>query len=413
MNVMRFSAVTTATLVTWLASEPASARFQTEDADEIDPEEHYNTETYNDKLSYRYPLSFDEAWAAHDVGFRANAGSLNVRRFDYHEDVKFKVNPDWQEGPFGFAFEQSRREDVLEARRSREIRMNWLVADHLTLGLLGDGASYKEQGDVGVALGLWSARENQAEVYYWSVDHYYETKRAEADDWRPRRPRTFGARGISGLPSTKVAWRYEWDAPMEWHRASQDYDYEMSRSEGSVRVEHGELTDLRYVAQVDAERKSEARRSLSGPEDKALVRHSEIYEVGLQRRTPERKDQSVGLVHIERLALYDEAGPDTSPPMSSRAEIAAYLTEMRPAGGRHFVQNGMHVNDVRIREKGETRHETEVKYQAAYAYALKETLQVFLNTTWDLDQLGRDFPYGKRAPFRPWGGGDIQFVAVF
>ena len=37
---------------------------------------------------------------------------------------------------------------------------------------------------------------------------------------------------------------------------------------------------------------------------------------------------------------------------------------------------------------------------------------VFLNTTWDIDQLKDDFPY-KTAAFKPWGGGNIQFVAVF
>ena len=77
----------------WAALGPsrAEARFLTEDAEQIDPEELLSTETWNDRLSYRYPVYWDSLWDAADTAFRVNAGSLNVNRFDYAEDLKLSV----------------------------------------------------------------------------------------------------------------------------------------------------------------------------------------------------------------------------------------------------------------------------------------------------------------------------------
>src|SRR5688572_27713821 len=97
-------------LLLYVLSSPAHARFLLEDADLVDREERNNTETYNDKLSYRYPVAWDRLWAAHDTGFRVNAGSLNLSRFDYLEDVKLQP---FRERDAAFAYRHSRREDFI------------------------------------------------------------------------------------------------------------------------------------------------------------------------------------------------------------------------------------------------------------------------------------------------------------
>jgi hypothetical protein len=404
--------------------DKAFGRFDTRDADLVDPEERYNTETYNDKLSYRYPLDWLELWDAHTTGFRAHAGSLNVNRFDYTEDVKVSFNGDWQSGPVGLGFSQSRREDVLEVREERTVRINWRVFEILTLAILGDGGVNKEYGDLGGAIGLWLSPSLHGEAYYWSVDHFYDTKKADEGDERDGQPVSVGTRGLWKTAVTALRWQYEHDLPFAWHRESAGYDYAASRRVGTAQLLAGDLASLRWLVQADVETKDESKVwPIAGAEqEKSLKRRAGAYELGAQRRLAPSHDQTAGVVHIERFARYDQLAPvgiadddriePLSPTTSTRSELAWYVTDYRPWGGRHFGQLGLHVNHVLVREGGD-RRETEAKFQTAWDYRMHDRVRVLLNTTWDVDQLGRDFPYGKNREFRPWGGGDIQFIAVF
>ena len=70
-----------------IRSSPLWARFDPVDALWIDPEEKNNTETWNDKNSYRYPVPWTREWMRAEMGYRVNAGSLNVSRFNFEDDV--------------------------------------------------------------------------------------------------------------------------------------------------------------------------------------------------------------------------------------------------------------------------------------------------------------------------------------
>jgi hypothetical protein len=130
----------------------------------------------------------------------------------------------------------------------------------------------------------------------------------------------------------------------------------------------------------------------------------------------------VGIGYIDRRANYEhnvdpstqvQALPeDVGPKGSKRDESVLWATRYKPwIGDRHYMQYGFYLNYVNLKE---TRHDivAESKAQWAWEYRYQPKTRVVLNTTWDINQLSDDFPYKKRS-FKPWGGGDIQFIAAF
>ena len=181
-------------LIVWiifLISSPSLARFIHDDAANVDSEERSNTETWNDKNSYRYPLSWNQAWNSSELGYRVNAGSLNVSRFAFEDDVKIAPNP---LSPLTASFLQSRREDLVEQSLEREIRLGWAFIPRMRLSLLGDSDTFKEYGDLGLALALWETSTSRTEVYYWNIDNYYKSKKSDDNAVRLQRLTDFWLR---------------------------------------------------------------------------------------------------------------------------------------------------------------------------------------------------------------------------
>jgi hypothetical protein len=92
-----------------------------------------------------------------------------------------------------------------------------------------------------------------------------------------------------------------------------------------------------------------------------------------------------------------------------RHEWALILSRYGRVNFHTAIQHGFYVNDVLIREDAREWKTWELKYQLLFDFKLNPNTRLGVNTTWDVDQVTRDFPYSKKAPFRPWGGGDLQF----
>jgi hypothetical protein len=104
---------------------------------------------------------------------------------------------------------------------------------------------------------------------------------------------------------------------------------------------------------------------------------------------------------------------ETKSPDSKRAETALWLTRKAPLAGQssQSVQLGAFWNNVLI-EESTNFSANEIKFQTAWGWDFDKNVRAFVNATWDLDQLTHDFPWvGKQ--FRPWGGGNVQFMASF
>lgn len=398
---------------------PAEARFLLEDSGQVDREERNNTETYNDKISYRYPVAWDRLWAAHETGFRVSAGSLNLSRFDYLEDLKFQP---FRDRDAAFAYKESRREDFIEARTERELRAGYRFLDLARVSILADGGSYKEYGDLGVALAADVDRDRKVELFFWSVDHYYATKKSDPDDSRDERARSAGLDATWLFGATRVTAFYETDLPFTWRRPSRGEEYHYERRLGTGRVEHALTPQWMLIGAGEAEWKQESKAWGATNQAKAMERHTTFGEVGAVH-SGGGIDVAFGSAFVYRRAQYrqeigaatneDELEEPLAPAASTRREPMLYVTRYAPLHAHnHFWQTGLHANDPRVREFDRSTRATEVKWQFLWEYRYDEKSRVVLNTTWDVDQLQKDFPYDERT-FRPWGGGNIQFLAVF
>lgn len=68
---------------------PVLAKFEPNDAEEVDRQEDISLEFYNDIISYRAPIHVQNKWDESPVGFRLNAGSLDAKEFSYLQESKF------------------------------------------------------------------------------------------------------------------------------------------------------------------------------------------------------------------------------------------------------------------------------------------------------------------------------------
>ena len=417
--------------------QPLSARFLEEDADQIDPEERLGLETYNDLLSYRYPAAAWLSWDDSDSGFRANAGSLNANRFLYAQDIKFNTG---RGSPGSFSFRQSRREDVTSQRTESEIRATMMPAEALEISIMGDSGIFKEFGDLGLVVGFWGDRQHWIEAFYWSVDHYYNTKKSDPGDQRNRRIWSSGLRGTWRFGRDVFLYaEYEFDVPLNWDRESKGFTYTYQRQSATLRLQSGQKTEGIVEFATAYEQKQESKDWRNYDADpllqykKNLARRISITDLTWMKTATE-VDYELGTALFLRRADYAHELPtvpgrsrtkdsiekkewddltEAPSPNSRRVEEAVFGSMNRPLGNsrHHRIQYGFHSNYVVIDERHGYEN-FEVKTQLAWEYRYSDKASAFINTSWDVDQLAQDFPY-RKGNFRPWGGGNMQFTATF
>jgi hypothetical protein len=395
----------------------AEGRFFETDESLIDQEERYNTETYNDKYSYRFPVGWYRLFDESDAAVRIHAGSLNASRFDYSEEIKFFVANE----AAGFSFFQARNEDVLEQVTAREVRMNGFFPGPVYISMLADGGSFKEYGDMGWAVGFGHIKRPVLELVYWSVDHFYDTKKSDEGDKRSKQTSTVAGRShLAFSDELTVVLRGEYDHPLIWERPSRGYTYEYVRKSAGTSAVYKLAPEQSLVLDLSWSKKRESKSWYDIKYAKKMDREVRISE--LKWIEEGIVEHAVGVAYVDRRVSYEQSGsaldtPDSlpeelSPEHSKRDEFVLFGTRYEPlSGDRHYMQYGLHLNYVNLKE---TRHDRvfESKAQWAWEYRYTKNARVLFNTSWDINQLTDDFPFDER-PFRPWGGGDIQFIAAF
>ena len=400
-------------------AESAMARFNHHDADRVDSEERNNTETYNDKNSYRYPRPWNDQWEHAQFGYLSSAGSLNVSRFLYAEELKIAPNPLSQ---FTASFSQFRREDLIEQTLDREVRLGWAFMSGSRVSILGDGDTFKEFGDMGIALTLLESKSSRLELYYWNVDNYYRSKKSDVNAHRPLDSQTVGViiEHTSNLLVPKYFLQIENDSPLEWHYPAKGFLYEYWRKCLALKIEWPVMNQRSFYFDTRQEQKMENKSSLvlANAAKKMLRRVSEI-EVGIDQKSSDDVRYTAAIQSVLRHVDYENAisssesilwQESVSPLKVRRIEWAAILARYGKVSDRAAVQHGFYANDVLVREDAREWKTWELKYQLLLDLSLNANTRLGLNTTWDVDQVTRDFPYSKKAPFRPWGGGDLQFL---
>jgi hypothetical protein len=396
---------------------PVFARFHEDDAREIDAEERNNTETWNDKNSYRYPRRWTKLWSDVEVGYRSNAGSLNMTRFNFEDDIKIAPRP---LDEFTASYTQSRREDFVSSDFESETRLGWSFLPGWRVSILGDSGTWKEYGDMGASLKLFETSDSHLEFLWWSVDHYYDSKKSDPDATRDGPTRSFGAdlKWLAG--DFALTAKLERDLPLRWRSPMAGWDYTYARDTFTGQVDFSLNSSRHAWLSVDARSKRESKHSLIMMDRSKSMRHlSVISEVGYGLRGADAADYSVAAQWITRRVRYEYTGARETPqawqetwgPRTVSRDEAGFLwTRHAPLSPRIAAQNGFYVNLVRAREDERDWNTTEVKYQFMLDLTLSPRSFFGVNTTWDVDQITRDWPYSSSAPFRPWGGGNLQFL---
>lgn len=404
------------------------ARFTPADADLIDQEERLNSEYFNDYLSYKFPVDWDLHWERVATGYRSTYGSLDIRRFYMEEEIRLrKFAPE----SMGFSFHQTRFETMNEIKFLQEIRLGFPIGSLGHISFLGDGGTLKKWGDLGLALSFGDPFEDAwLDLYYWSVDHYYNTKVEDSKDSYEEQPFTAGFSGhyvfSNGL---RIRGRFEYDSPLVLKRETilQRYRYEGRDYFSSVRVPVGSSGWYSEVHSSYKQKSEGVRVSLDQSSwDQGLYDHTKHLfrrqtELGLlfHRGQGQEEILSLGIYGVRRSGYYQQdsvsgqtdessTGHNKVSPDSERKEWAL-LGQYRDArDGTVDILWGMHYNRVYWDDNSRLR-KGELKFQMAFDVELIDQVRLLINSTWDVDEVYRD--RGRR--FRPWGGGNLQFQAVF
>ena len=409
-------------LLAGVTAAPAYSRFHEEDARLIDQEERANTETWNDKNSYRYPKRWDDLWQRTEIGYRVSAGSLNASRFNFDDDLRVAPKP---LDEFTASFTQSGRGDLVEQKEEREIRVGWAFASGSRISLLGDAGTFKEYGDMGAALSILEAEGEHTEFYYWSVDNYYGTKKSDETAYRSRETKTVGLYSVRIPEKGRVGWtaRYELDSPLDWTHPDAGYHYQYVRRYGNARVdipvEDKVSVFFSGLYESKIEKKDYLLAEVSQSVFKSMHRVTNVAELGIELEHGDGNTYIASMQDVRRDVDYKNGQKiDLSPSWQEsyapakvrRDETALLMTAYKPLTSKIALQHGLFINSVRVSEDHKRWDTTEVKYQLFFDFLLNNNTMFGLNTTWDLDQIIRDYPYPKKTPFRPWGGGDLQFL---
>lgn len=399
---------------------PLYARFHEEDADEIDPDFHLNTETWNDKNSYRWSSFWRQQWEKSHSGYRVSAGSLNATRFNFDDELK--LDPISLK-PVSLAYNQQRREDYTEAQIEREVRVGIKVLEPLRILILGDTTSLKEYGDVGLGVRLFESTSHHTDFYYLSMDHYYNEKSHEEGSFRNSLTRTWGVKSYQQPALHGFGWelKLENDLPFRWHRPTRG-DYHYQRLQGNGRVSYQSQTHSTLYLSANYDVKEEGYKTINDSPQTHLTlnRHAAILELGIESQTSQSR-YTFGVQSVDRRTKWDKSGDpelqkqwsEEIPPNSSvRREWGLLFSDERDVSNSiQFIQ-GLYVNDVHIKEDRDRWDVVEIKYQTALSWIFSSEANFGLNATWDLDQIARDFPYRSKS-FNPWGGGNIQAQIAF
>lgn len=399
-------------LLVFYFSSSALARFYHTDADEVDREERLSSEYFNDINSYDYPYLWSRQFDAAQVGYSVSAGSLDLARFAFLETIKLSSSKEPQ--VVGIHFLQLRDESMLEQNFFQELRITATAPFGAYVSLLADGGTHKKWIDMGGAFGFRQSENRYLEFFYWSVDHYYNSKEEfEGNSRDPKYLRTVGAKTRwTFWGDSEVQASFEHDQPLTWYRVSHGYTYQNRKLREQVKITSPTWRDSALYLSWDRERKAEAKEWTALGYRKTMDRFAETVEFGLLREKDDRLTKFF-IQSIYRNADYEytegTARPERRSPDSQRQEWAVAFTRNRPLSSFARWQWGLFYNRMRFDIEGEYELDREVKLQTAFEFNFSDNATSFWNLTWDLDRLWDH----RGVPFQPWGGGQASFLMTF
>ena len=423
------------TIAIW--NHPADGRVARTECAGFDGDVPLAAEALNDAASYAWVREWDQQWdqqsdeqldqkADRDSGSaaaRISAGSLDARKFLYHEEIRLQAAP--KNSALWIFLQRKKRETVNEYKISNELNLT-IPGPFFSGSLMTDSDSDKKWSDLGLALGRRKSLTDFAEGFIWSVDHYYNVKETSPARWS-RRPLSWGFRLGSPIPDaaiTKAEIEIDEPATYEVDGSTCHYRSRVAHLRGyypagfpltGFSMAGFSMATLRWSIDHFQKRKS--------IDDRYAERNADSLDLSWGRVLIEQHTDTLG-VRFHR----DQLDRDSSAKSAFRNETILY-------GGRSQIISGnfwMFLGGVgslgtqRIGEKldyiEQLKFQTGLEYrimdrsrdwdaanqmnQRQGAGRLKGSFRTLAN--WDIDHLVWDFPYRKRG-LRPWDGGLLQF----
>ena len=404
-----------------LPAGSAAARFQHGDAAAIDSDLDQGTGLYVDIISYEYPEEWLRLFAEADNGFLSNAGSLDLRNFYLHEDIKFTTGRE-PDQPFSMSWRSHNRLDPAFTQTERELEVSWHPG-RWSLSVLSDFIQSKKYMDVGAGFGFHPGSGKNLILQYWAVDYYYNYKEEEKGSRRTRDGAFVRLAGSWSWPGWQLEWDLEENRPLTWQRPAAGLTYSHQRRSSFVQLDHQAGPDHRFRLQLRDDYKEE-QNDYTAPllHSKGMARRWTTLEFSGEYPLDYRTLRS-GLRYIRRqmdnhftapadadTALFVE-GPEEA--ANFRREESTLFTTMRiPLSPTQFLRPGLFISQVSL-DRLESEEKVESKAALGWSLDFNRNGRVFFNLTADLDQLTVGPPWEEKSRARPWGGGNGQVMITF
>ena len=367
-------------------------------------------EALNDAASYAWTRDWEDRWDAGGSAARISAGSLNAYKFLYVEQIRFEANPD--QSPLWLFLQRDRFDTANEYESNNELDLTFPFRreNHLAASLITDSDSDKKFSDMGLAIGRRKNLGDFAEVFFWSVDHYYNTKELGDARWITK-PYSWGlrfSRPETGLPLRKF--NVEIDTPSRLRRGTDFCDYAkrsltatgdigpnwrwaMHHVAKEKRISYGDATRDAQGGGIDDVNVSRAYNRIDVTWS-ALMPDESRWTAGAQLHNDilDRSDQNTRLERAEAILRADRTG-------SIGNNFRGTLGLVASRGNRD-------VDPIEKQTIEQVKFQTGLEYLIIDKATLTGSFRALAN--WDVDHLVTDFPF-KKKQLRPWDGGLLQF----
>lgn len=412
---MRASRLLLSSSAWFLVEGQALGRWDHRQAERLGDYRDLGLEFYNDALSYRPPWTWQQREPQPGGGAQLamGAGSLNQREFIFSQKLSLATAAT---APWQIAYRSERSEDPRFHLEQDATELSYRPpGSTVRYGLLAEAYSEKAFADLGLRFAYHEAAARSSapplfDLSVWWVDGFYESKKLERDAYRDENPWATELRLAKNFGPARLRFEQSLETPVSWFRPERDQIYRAAAASSAASLSWG-VPEEEWYLDVSHSWRREADLSLSGTKKRAYQFRSLSLEAGLRARHGRASSQlaffGLGseLEETRRPEAELIAGPER------RRELAAFGSWELPWEGRPTESQvlGLFLNRAYIRSDA-YRISTELKAQWAYAWAIGEQGRFLLGTTWDIDQLLRDFPYRQHG-FRPWGGGYAQLIA--
>lgn len=209
------------------------ARFQHDDADQIDRDVSLDTEYFQTVFAYRPPLFWEDLWLVSGTGARLNVGSVNLNQSTIWEQIKLSTASKF----FHIGLMQNKEQNPYEQRLEQEVSVSFQLPGILRFSALADLNSEKKFSDVGAGVSLLIGALI-IKGQYWSVDHFYNSKEETLDRYE-QKPTSQKLSVLLFQPLVRLGIESELDGESIWNRPSVSYRYSYSRERHKTFLELG------------------------------------------------------------------------------------------------------------------------------------------------------------------------------